>query len=367
MSWTLRELPVPATLDDEDAWLLHGYVRAANAAALDTWGTHDYDVSPAEVLGSLREQTYERKAVVLAVEDEDGDRPDPARVVGSAWLDLPLQDNTHTGYVELVVVPDRRGRGIGSALHERALHVARSAGRSKLTSSTDHRVEPGPDEPSVAPTTGTGRVPPDAPGVGFAQHRGWALEQVERCSQLQLPLDAAELAAHRKDAQGAAGDAYRVVLWRERCPDEWAPAYAVLNQRMSSAVPLGGLDFQEYRWDVARVRAMEQRFLDQRRTILVACAQHVASGELVAKTELVTVAHDDEIVYQWDTLVLDDHRGHRLGMLVKAANLQRLQEEFPRARRVATWNAEENAHMLAINVALGFRPAGCSGAWQIEL
>jgi len=365
MSWSLRELPVPTTLDAAEAWLLHGYVRAANAVALDTWGTHDYDVSPAEVLGSLREQTYERKVVLLAV--EDGDDPDPGRVLGSAWLDLPLQDNTHTGYVELTVAPERRGRGIGSALHDRALQVARDAGRSKLTSSTDHRAEPADDEPGVVPSTGTGRLPQDAPGVVFAQHRGWALEQVARCSQLQLPLDAAELAAHRKGAQGRAGDEYRVVMWRGRCPDEWAPAYAALNQRMSTAVPLGGLDFEEDRWDVARVRAMEARFVDQQRTILVACAQHVPTGDLVAKTELVTVAHNDEIVYQWDTLVLDAHRGHNLGMLVKAANLQRLQEEYPAARRVATWNAEENAHMLAINVALGFRPAGASGEWQTEL
>lgn len=365
MSWTLRELPLPASLDAEDAWMLHGYVRAANAVAFDTWGTHDYDSSAVEVIGALREQRYERKLITVAV--EDGDAPDPARVLGSSWMDLPLQDNTHTGYVELTVRPDRRGEGIGSALHDRALQVAREAGRSKLTSSTDHRAEPGPDEPAAVPSTGTGRAPADAPGVVFAQHRGWVLEQVARCSQLHLPLDAAELAAHRKGAQEKAGDEYRVVLWRERCPDEWAPAYAALNQRMSTAAPLGGLDFQEDRWDVARVRAMEQRFVDQQRVILVACAQHVPTGDLVAKTELVTVGHDDEIVFQWDTLVLDDHRGHNLGMLVKAANLQRLQEDVPSARRISTWNAEENAHMLAINVALGFRPAGGSGEWQIEL
>jgi GNAT superfamily N-acetyltransferase len=34
------------------------------------------------------------------------------------------------------------------------------------------------------------------------------------------------------------------------------------------------------------------------------------------------------------------------------------------ARRIHTWNAEENAHMLAINVALGFRAVGVTGMWQ---
>ena len=72
-------------------------------------------------------------------------------------------------------------------------------------------------------------------------------------------------------------------------------------------------------------------------------------------------------MHQDDTLVLSEHRGRRLGMLVKAANLQRLAVEQPAARRVGTWNAEENSHMLAINVALGFRPAGGSGEWQARL
>ena len=61
------------------------------------------------------------------------------------------------------------------------------------------------------------------------------------------------------------------------------------------------------------------------------------------------------------------HRGRRLGMLVKAANLRRLTGELPAVRRVDTWNAEENAWMLAINVALGFRPSGGAGEWQLAL
>ena len=61
------------------------------------------------------------------------------------------------------------------------------------------------------------------------------------------------------------------------------------------------------------------------------------------------------------------HRGHRLGMLVKAANLGGRRPGWPSVRSVLTWNASENQHMLSINIALGFRPAGYEGEWQKRL
>jgi hypothetical protein len=51
-------------------------------------------------------------------------------------------------------------------------------------------------------------------------------------------------------------------------------------------------------------------------------------------------------------------------MLVKVLNLRRLQQEHPEVERVLTFNAAENDHMLAINIALGFHAAGYDGEWQ---
>ena len=62
------------------------------------------------------------------------------------------------------------------------------------------------------------------------------------------------------------------------------------------------------------------------------------------------------LIDQWDTIVLPEHRGHRLVMRVKAANLIALREAMPEARAIITWNAEENRPMLDVNEALGFRP-----------
>jgi len=69
-------------------------------------------------------------------------------------------------------------------------------------------------------------------------------------------------------------------------------------------------------------------------------------------------------VGQEDTLVLAEHRGHRLGMLLKAANLQELAKLAPEAPMVFTFNAEENRPMLNVNEAVGFRAVGYDGAWK---
>lgn len=65
--------------------------------------------------------------------------------------------------------------------------------------------------------------------------------------------------------------------------------------------------------------------------------------------------------------VLRDHRGHRLGQLVKAVNLRALRAELPEVERVVTWNAEQNAAMLRVNRALGPRTVGVATDWQKHL
>ena len=68
--------------------------------------------------------------------------------------------------------------------------------------------------------------------------------------------------------------------------------------------------------------------------------------------------------YQLITVVTREHRGHRLGLLLKVAMLELLATTEPRLERISTWNAESNAHMVAVNDALGYVPYSTPVTWS---
>jgi len=133
---------------------------------------------------------------------------------------------------------------------------------------------------------------------------------------------------------------------------------------MSTDAPLGELQTEEEQWDADRVLEQLSVIRAQGRRRVETVAVERATGRLVAFTDLAVSAHTPVLAYQWETLVLKEHRGRRLGQLVKAANLRALLRELPDVRRVTTWNAEGNAPMLAVNRAMGFVTIGRWTEWQ---
>ena len=93
----------------------------------------------------------------------------------------------------------------------------------------------------------------------------------------------------------------------------------------------------------------------------------VKDGRLVAFTDLQVPLAQPERAHQGGTLVLREHRGHRLGALVKAAVLRELAATLPEVRRISTYNSDTNTPMVAVNEALGFRPAGQLSTWSLRL
>lgn len=68
-----------------------------------------------------------------------------------------------------------------------------------------------------------------------------------------------------------------------------------------------------------------------------------------------------------DTAALREHRGHRLGLLVKLENTLWTRTAEPGLTHLVTWNAESNTHMLAINERMGYRVLDRWRTWQIHL
>ena len=275
---------------------------------------------------------------------QDGDA-----VVGVAFLELPLSDNLERADVCVFVPPEHWRRGLGSALARQIAVDLRQRGRTGWICLVSGRRYDQQDDTVV-------------PGEAFAARFGLTLRQREVQRRLSLPAPVERLDALTRDAASHHGD-YRLERWVNACPEEYVEAYCALKAAMVDEMPRDDLEIESEQWDAERLADFDAFYLEQDRTRYV----HVAvapDGSIAGHTELVVPAHDPELIYQWDTLVLPGHRGHRLGMALKAANLAWVQAEHPERSAVRTWNAETNDPMIAVNEAMGFEPVEYEGTWQ---
>ena len=133
---------------------------------------------------------------------------------------------------------------------------------------------------------------------------------------------------------------------------------------MPTHVPPAAPEFDEETWDAARIALHDDRYLQGGNTVQVTAAQHISTGELCGFNDLVIGKDRTRTTHQEDTLVLAEHRGHKLGLLVKCAGLLSWRQVAPESPHVITYNAEENRPMLDINEAIGFAPVSYEGAWK---
>ena len=341
----VEELTIPATADAPDAADFAAAVDVAMTVEAEGYHTDDLRLSPAESLPWWHDPNSPRRLFGVRV---DG------RLVARAMYDRLVTD-PENAWAMVQVLSAYRNRGIGSALADAVEGHIRAEGRSKILVYAVSADSPGE---RIASPTGFGSVPAGNREVRFLRARGYELQQVERASRLALPVDL--------DVPDAGAD-YRVHHWVDHTPPEWLEDMALLHTRMSTDAPTAGLDEPEDVVTVERLLAMEEAHAASPRSMLTAAAEHVPSGRLAGFTSLSVPIESDRAVHQDDTLVLREHRGHRLGMLLKIANLVHLQRERPGHPSVVTFNAEENRYMLDVNEAVGFEPMGYEGAWRLDL
>lgn len=352
-AFTIDELLIPESIDAPDAADFIEMTHVRNEIEADTLGNRDLCYEPAELLPNWQDPYQPQRLMVARV---DG------RIVARAVYEAPIEEGSRDAWLAIEVLPEFRRRGIGAALYERLAAMCAADGRAIQQGYFIHKRSDGSEQ--LPSPTGFGSIPLDNPETRFLLARGFTLEQVERMSRMALPVDEADFARLFDAALAAAGDDYRTVRWTGRTPEQWVAGVALLHQRMSTDAPAAALEVVEEAWDEDRVRSLDDRRDDSPRTMLIVAAEHVPSGTLAGFTELSIPPELDRPVEQQDTLVLREHRGHRLGMLLKLANLQYLAETHPGHPSVTTFNAEENRPMLDVNEAIGFVPVGYGGGWK---
>lgn len=256
--------------------------------------------------------------------------------------EFPQLDNLDNVTIDLAVTPSLRRRGVGRALYSHGVQRARALGRTRLVAETVQ----GPASDAFATAMGASPALP------------------ETRSRLDLTaVDQDRLDAMLAEAWTHA-DGYRFVKWDGVPPDEFIDDVAALDSRFFSDAPLGELDWEPEKVDAERVRGAEQRRLDRGFGRYHGGVEHVGSGRLVAWTTLA--GPDDTPTHLWQNITIVDpaHRGHRLGMVVKLENLRHARAHRPELTAVDTANASSNEHMLAINVAMGFRAVDSWMSWQ---
>ncbi len=192
----------------------------------------------------------------------------------------------------------------------------------------------------------------------FAERHGYAFANAEVVRWLPLPV-AEEAIAGWEAAAAPHHEGYTIETYVDEVPDELVPSLCTLLGQLAVDAPTGAVDWEEEVMTPERFAEGRESLRKQGRTILETVAV-TADRQVAAQSTLSVPPPGSTDVAQWGTFVHREHRGRRLGLATKAANLRHLQEHHPEMRRIVTQNAETNDHMVSINALMGFEPVEVS-------
>jgi mycothiol synthase len=264
---------------------------------------------------------------------------------GEASWDRVAPDNKHVLDSRIQVLAGARRSGIGRLLLEKLLEVSQEQQRPMLLGFSDDAIEA---------------------AAAFAERFGAKHGQSQRVSRLLLDDLDTQLIEKWTTEGPARAPGYELVFVDGRIPDEMMDeairAFSIMN-----TAPRDGLDIEDWELTPEHVRAWETQREAEGGILWTLFAKHQATGRLVGFTEIGWNPQVPGLVRQMGTAVDPEHRGRALGKWLKADMIRRLLtvEDF-KPVEIRTGNAESNAAMLGINVAMGFKPWRSSSAWQLD-
>jgi mycothiol synthase len=261
----------------------------------------------------------------------------------SWWKDKP--HNRHLAYCGVEVRPDRRRRGLAKAILPKVIDAVRAAGRSRIIGWTSERV------PS---------------GETFARRVGAEPGSAVHTNRLLLARVDRDLVRRWISEGPTRADAYELIAIDGPFPDDLVEQIARVYDVMNTA-PRDALDVEDEEHTVEEIRQRERQGVAVGTERWSIFARHVASGELVGLTEVYWNPAQPDTIFQGDTGVHPEHRGHALGKWMKAVMLERVFADRPDVVDIRTGNADSNDAMLGINQALGFEPYIAQMNWQVPV
>jgi len=312
----------------DDASAIRDCVHLRNAVS-----THDapweHPVTETQLVGKYR-FGWDLEPPVPCLASVDG------VVVGCGSYSVSQHDNLHLAWLGVEIHPDHRRQGHGSSLLGALVERVRALGRT---------------------TVGIACWDLEAPR-SFAKRHGFAQASIEIARrQLLAEVDWDIVERRHTDALAHAAD-YELVRRTGRTPDGELPALAALTAAINDR-PIDGLDMEDEVFTPQRIRDYETAQLSRSETgFHRLIARHRGTGELAGQTIVVVEPDRPHLAEQHDTSVVRSHRGHRLGLLLKAEMMLWLREIQPQLESIDTWNAESNDAMIGVNDVLGYRIVG---------
>jgi RimJ/RimL family protein N-acetyltransferase len=200
---------------------------------------------------------------------------------------------------------------------------------------------------------------PAEPPPGYAPLCDGAPVFTSICSVLDLAAtDPSQLDAWSEPSPANAG--YRMVRWIGPCPEDTAEAYAAALAAMHDA-PHEDYDIENPHIDLDRLRASEGTHAKYGMQAYVVAAL-AADGEVAGSCMLARFPDRPDNLGIWNTSVTRAHRGHGLGLRIKAESTRWVRGLHPEARWIYTFNNHGNERMREINRRMGYRH---QRTWQI--
>jgi GNAT superfamily N-acetyltransferase len=272
-----------------------------------------------------------------------GRAPDESVVALASGTYLRTGDNLHRLDTMVHVHPDQRRQGLGTAMLTPLLAYADAQGRTLLSGQTNER----------APA-----------GAAFAERIGAQSVQDSHTNRLVLADVDRTLVRRWLDEGPERAPGYSLQWVDGPAPEDLIEQIVNVMHVMNDA-PRDGRQVEDMHITVDQYREMDRLVEAQDYAHWAVYARHDANGQLVGLSDVSWLRSEPTHVYQQNTGVRPEHRGHALGKWLKAAMLERLLDEGPPATDIRTSNADSNDAMLRINRELGFEPYIASAVWEV--